>query len=443
LSVYFSILIYFRGNEEKILSIKALKGFKDILPDEVILWQFIEKTTRDIFHRYGFEEIKVPILEKTDLFVRTIGESTDIVEKEMYTFVDRNGSSITMRPEGTASVIRAYIENGLYVRGSVQRLYTIGPMFRHERPQKGRLRQFHQMSVEVLGSNSARIDTEVMAMAWQILQEIGLQASLEINSLGCPECRPAFKEAMQGFLQGRIGHLCDDCQRRSTTNPLRVLDCKSEHCQAQYVTAPSIIEHLCGACRRHFEEVKQTLDLLGVPYAVNAKMVRGLDYYTRTTFELITTELGAQGAIGAGGRYDGLVRQLGGPEVPGIGLAMGMERLVMLLGQKKDGLATRSVLDLFLVTLGEEAYAKGFVLLQMLRSLGLRVMMDHENRSLKNQMKQADKQNAGFTVILGENELANREVLLKDMHSGAQQLVELTPVFEDWAALIATKIRQQ
>jgi histidyl-tRNA synthetase len=425
------------------LSIKALKGFKDILPDEAGLWQFIEKKARDIFHRYGFEEIKVPILEKTELFVRTIGESTDIVEKEMYTFVDRNGASITMRPEGTAPVIRAYIENGLYVRGSVQRLYTIGPMFRHERPQKGRLRQFHQMSVEVLGSNSAKIDTEVMAMAWQILQEIGLQASLEINSLGCTACRPSFKEAMQGFLQERIAHLCEDCQRRSSTNPLRVLDCKSEHCQAQYVSAPSILDHLCGACSIHFQEVKQTLNQLGVPYAVNAKMVRGLDYYTRTTFELITTELGAQGAIGAGGRYDGLVQQLGGPEVPGIGFAMGMERLVMLLSQKKDELETRPVLDLFLVTLGEAAYEKGFVLLHMLRSLGLRAMMDHEGRSMKNQMKQADKQNASFTLILGENELANREVLLKDMHSGAQQLVELAPAFEEWAALIKTKIRQQ
>ena len=426
------------------MSIKALKGFKDILPDEVGLWQFIEKTARDIFQRYGFEEIKVPILEKTELFVRTIGESTDIVEKEMYTFVDRNGASITMRPEGTAPVIRSYIENGLYVRGSVQRLYTVGPMFRHERPQKGRLRQFHQMSVEVLGSNSTRIDTEVMAMAWHILQEIGLPASLEINSLGCPECRPSFKEAMQGFLQKRSKHLCEDCQRRSSTNPLRVLDCKSEHCQAQYVSAPSILEHLCGACSQHFREVRQNLSLLGVPFAVNAKMVRGLDYYTRTTFELITTELGAQGAIGAGGRYDGLVRQLGGPEVPGIGFAMGMERLVMLLSQKQnERLETLPLLDLFLVTLGEAASEKGFILLQMLRSQGLRVMMDHEGRSMKNQLKQADKQNARFTLILGDNELANCEVLLKDMHSGEQQLVELTPVFEDWAAVIMTKIRQQ
>ena len=422
------------------MSIKALKGFKDILPDEVGIWQFIEKTARDIFHRYGFEEIKVPILEKTELFVRTIGESTDIVEKEMYTFIDRNNASITMRPEGTAPVIRAYIENGLYVRGSVQRLYTVGPMFRHERPQKGRQRQFHQMSVEVLGSDSAKIDTEVMAMAWQILEEIGLQASLELNSLGCAECRPSFKEALQFFLQERLQNLCDDCQRRSSTNPLRVLDCKSEHCQAEYVAAPSIIEHLCEACSHHFEEVKQTLDLLDIPYALNPKMVRGLDYYTRTTFELLTTELGAQGAIGAGGRYDGLVRQLGGPEVPGIGFAMGLERLVMLLSQK-GGMGNVPGPELFLVTLGERPYERGFVLQQSLRAAGMHVLMDHEGRSMKNQLKQADKQRARFVLILGENELEKKEAVLKDMHSGEQEIITLAPAFEDWATAILVKTK--
>jgi histidyl-tRNA synthetase len=422
------------------LSIKALKGFKDILPDEVGLWQVIERKARDIFHRYGFEEIKVPILEKTELFVRTIGESTDIVEKEMYTFKDRNGASLAMRPEGTASVIRAYIENGLYVRGSVQRLYTIGPMFRHERPQKGRLRQFHQMSVEVLGSDRAMTDTEVMAMAWQLLQEIGLEASLEINSLGCAACRPSFKAKLLEFIKERLEHLCEDCQRRSVTNPLRVLDCKSDHCQEQYASAPSIIEHLCGVCSTHFDEVKEALNLLGVPYSVNPSMVRGLDYYTRTAFELITTELGAQGAIGAGGRYDGLVKQLGGPDVPGIGFAMGIERLAMLLSQK-DELESPPGLDLFLVTLGEAAYKKGFHLMQMLRSIGVRVMMDHEGRSMKNQMKQANKQKARFALILGENELENREVVLKDMLSGEQEFVELATDSQNWAAAIKTKIK--
>jgi histidyl-tRNA synthetase len=439
LSVYFLLENHFCCNEEIILSIRALKGFKDILPDEVGLWQFIEQTARDVFHRYGLEEIKVPILEKTELFVRTIGESTDIVEKEMYTFKDRNGSSLTMRPEGTASVIRAYIENGLFVRGSVQRLYTIGPMFRHERPQKGRLRQFHQMSVEVLGSNSARIDTEVMAIAWQVLQEIGLEANLEINSLGCAACRPSFKKTLQEFVMERLDRLCEDCQRRSNTNPLRVLDCKSEHCQAEYVSAPSIIDHLCDACRAHFEEVKQALKSISIPYAVNPKMVRGLDYYSRTTFELITTELGAQGAIGAGGRYDGLVQQLGGPDVPGIGFAMGMERLVMLLNQKDQG-ESRHVLDLFLVTLGDKAHEKGFILMQMLRAEGLCVMMDHEGRSMKNQMKQADKLNARFVLILGERELENNEIALKDMHSGEQEHLKLSPVFSDWAEAIKEKI---
>jgi len=423
------------------LSLKALKGFKDILPDEVNLWQFIEGRARDIFHRYGFEEIKVPILEKTELFVRTIGESTDIVEKEMYTFKDRNGTSITMRPEGTASVIRSYIENGLYVRGSVQRLYTIGPMFRHERPQKGRLRQFHQMDVEVLGSDRAMVDTELIAMAWQLLHDIGLEASLEINSLGCPDCRPSFKETLQDFINGRLEHLCEDCQRRSVTNPLRVLDCKSAHCQEQYTSAPSILQHLCGVCSAHFDEVKGGLDLLGVPYSVNPRMVRGLDYYTRTAFELITTELGAQGAIGAGGRYNGLVKQLGGPDVPGIGFAMGIERLVMLLNQK-DNLEGPAGPDLFLITLGEAAYEKGFQLMQKMRSLGVRVMMDHEGRSMKNQMKQANKQKAGFVLILGENELENKEAVLKDMLSGEQERVDLAGNLENWAADVKTKIRQ-
>ncbi|MGW8160778.1 MAG: histidine--tRNA ligase [Desulfobulbales bacterium] len=424
------------------MSIKALKGFKDILPDEVGYWQFIEQTARGIFHRYGFEEIKVPILEKTELFVRTIGESTDIVEKEMYTFMDRNGASVTLRPEGTAPVIRSFIENGLHVRSSVQRLYTIGPMFRHERPQKGRLRQFHQMSVEVLGSNSARIDTEVMAMAWQILQDIGLQASLQINSLGCAVCRPAFKQALQKFLRERFENLCDDCQRRSETNPLRVFDCKKDSCQAQYVSAPSILQYLCDPCSVHFDEVQQDLNMLHVPYAVNAKMVRGLDYYTRTTFELLTAELGAQGALGAGGRYDGLVQQLGGPEMPGIGFAMGMERLVMLLGQK-DQLGLQAPTDLFLVILGETAAEKGFGLLQNLRARGVRAMMDHEGRSMKNQMKQADRQNARFVLILGENELVSGVAGLKNMISGEQEQVTIPPSLEDWGGAVMEKIKQR
>jgi len=417
------------------LSIKALKGFKDIVPGEVETWQFIEKTARDIFHRFDLAEIKVPILEKTELFTRSIGETTDIVEKEMYTFIDRNGSSLTMRPEGTASVLRAYIENGLLAKKAVQKLYTIGPMFRHERPQKGRLRQFHQMSVEVLGTDHPRVDAELMAMAWLIIQELGLSASLEINSLGCPQCRPAFNAALLDFLH-RADNLCDDCQRRRETNPLRVLDCKSTHCQKQYRHSPSILDFLCPGCSSHFSEVKDGLDLLAIPYRVNSFMVRGLDYYTRTTFELVTSDLGAQSAVGAGGRYDGLVKQLGGADVPGIGFAMGMERLALLLEQQQKGGAAPA-LDLFVVALGAAAQKKGFALTHALRKAGLFAAMDYQDRSLKNQMKQAGKAAARFALIMGEEELARGEAVLRNMASSEQSPIAIAAGVDTWARELA------
>lgn len=406
------------------MSIKALKGFKDILPEEVRTWQWIEATARDIFHRFGFVEIKVPILERTELFARSIGEATDIVEKEMYTFKDRNGDFITMRPEGTASVLRSFIEHGLHVKQPVQKLYTIGPMFRHERPQKGRLRQFHQMSVEVLGSDHPKVDAEIIAMGWLLLKELGLSVSLQINSLGCPECRPAYKDALVAFLADRKEKVCDDCKRRSETNPLRVLDCKSENCQEQYKGVPAILDHLCAGCEEHFEKIQAGLTLLEIPYEVNSFMVRGLDYYTRTTFELITDQLGAQSAVGAGGRYDGLVEQLGGPKLPGIGFAMGMERLVLLLTQ--HGVAgPESETDLFVAALGNAATEKGFGLVHALRTKGLQVAMDHEGRSLKSQMKQANRCNARYALIMGEDELGKGEAALRDMATKDQISVPL------------------
>ncbi len=412
------------------MSVKALKGFKDIVPGEVETWQFIEQTARSIFHRFDFSEIKVPILEKTKLFTRSIGETTDIVEKEMYTFADRNGSSLTMRPEGTASVLRAYIENGLQTRRAVQKLYTIGPMFRHERPQKGRLRQFHQMSVEVLGTDLPRVDAEVMAMAWLLLRELGLQASLEINSLGCKKCRPAFNRELLDFL-GKAEDLCEDCLRRRETNPLRVLDCKSAHCQEKYALAPSILDHICPGCADHFQAVRQGLDLLEIPYKVNSFMVRGLDYYTRTTFELVTDALGAQSAVAAGGRYDGLVKQLGGPDVPGIGFAMGMERVALLLDQQEKTIPGPR-LDIFIAALGQTAQQKGFALLHSLRQAGVSAIMDLEDRSLKNQMKQAGKAQTRFVLILGQEELENGQAVLRNMENKEQEVVALG---DDIAAL--------
>ena len=336
------------------MKLKALNGFKDILPGEVELWQHVEATARRVFARFDFAEIRLPILEPTELFARSIGETTDIVEKEMYTFVDKK---ITMRPEATASLIRAYIEHGLYVQRPVQRLFTIGPMFRHERPQKGRLRQFHQMDVEVLGSQSPLVDAELMAMGSMLLQQLGLTVSLEINSLGCPLCRPAFRTRLLDFLAERMEHLCDDCKRRSSTNPLRVLDCKNPGCRHQVLAAPSILDHLCPDCADHFAAVREGMERLQVPYTLNRFMVRGLDYYARTTFEFITSDLGAQAAVGAGGRYDGLIEQLGGPkDGPGIGFAMGMERLVLLLQQKPgQGDEPGKSPELFVVALGQEA----------------------------------------------------------------------------------------
>ncbi|RPH43090.1 MAG: histidine--tRNA ligase [Desulfobulbaceae bacterium] len=408
----------------KNLKLQALNGFKDVLPGDVELWQHVESTARNVFARYDFSEIRLPILEPTELFARSIGETTDIVEKEMYTFVDKK---ITMRPEATASLIRAYIEHGLYVQKPVQRLFTIGPMFRHERPQKGRLRQFHQMDVEVLGSQNPRVDAELVAMGAMLLQELGISVSLELNSLGCPACRPAYRLQLQDFLVQRLGTLCDDCKRRSTTNPLRVLDCKNPGCRAQVSNAPSILEHLCPECDRHFAEVQAGLGQLGVKYSLNKFMVRGLDYYTRTTFEFITTDLGAQAAVGAGGRYDGLIEQLGGPKgAPGIGFALGMERLVLLLQQNAGGESLGSRYpDLFIAALGPSASEFCFGLAHELRSLDLRVALDLEGRSLKSQMKQADKARASRVLIVGEDELKAGRGVLRDMKTKDEQQAEL------------------
>ncbi len=401
------------------MKLKALNGFKDIIPGEVEIWRHVESVARALFQRFHFSEIRMPILEKTELFARSIGETTDIVEKEMYTFVDKQ---ITMRPEATASLLRAYIQHGLHVAKPVQRLFTIGPMFRHERPQKGRLRQFHQMDVEVLGTDNPRVDAELMAMGALFLEEFGLSASLEVNSLGCPECRPVFRKELLRFLEERFDLLCDDCKRRSATNPLRVLDCKNPKCHEQVQEAPSIQEHLCTACSDHFEKVQAALQQLDVSYKLNKFMVRGLDYYTRTTFEFITGDLGSQAAIGAGGRYDGLVEQLGGPKnKPGIGFAMGFERLVLLLQQQTDRKIPKEGLDIFVIGLGDKASELAYSLVHDLRKNGLKAAMDIEMRSLKSQMKQANKSNASFSFILGEDELKKGIGVLRNMESQEQE----------------------
>ena len=406
------------------MKIKALNGFKDILPDEVALWRQVEETARNVLERFHFAEVRLPVLEKTELFARSIGADTDIVEKEMYTFVDKQ---ITMRPEATASLMRAYIEHSMHAARPVQRLFTIGPMFRHERPQKGRLRQFHQLDVEVLGSASPRLDAEVMSLGSVLFAEMGVATSLEINSLGCPDCRPGYRQVLLAFIEERLDQLCEDCQRRSTTNPLRVLDCKKPGCRRQVEEAPSVIEHLCDSCRIHFDGVRNNLELLGVSYSVNKFMVRGLDYYVRTTFEFITDQLGAQSAVCAGGRYDGLIEMLGGPKIPGIGFAMGIERLVLLLKQQEQRNGQQEV-DLFLAGLGEEGADYCFKLMDELRAQGLRVDMDLDGRSLKSQMKQADRAGAAYTLIVGSQELENSMAPLRNMQTGEQLELKLEAV---------------
>ena len=400
------------------MALTGIKGFNDILPGEVEKWQLIEATARRVFELYGFSEIRVPIMEKTELFCRSIGDATDIVEKEMYSFVDKGENAVTLRPEGTASVMRAFIEHKLYAADPVAKLYYMGPMFRYERPQKGRYRQFHQIGAEVTGVTDPAIDAQVLTMLCHFFADLGLdEPALQINSLGCPDCRPGYRNALREFLRGKLDQLCDDCKRRFETNPLRALDCKAAGCKAATAGAPSVLDHLCAGCDVHFAGVRSRLDDVGTAYTINSRMVRGLDYYTRTTFELVTGLLGAQAAVAAGGRYDGLIADLGGPQLPGIGFAMGVERVALLLADREF----RKRPDLFIAALGEAARQESFRLMTSLQKLGVSVEIDYEGKSLKSQMRRSDKFKSRFTLIIGEDELAKGRAQLKNMDAGTQE----------------------
>lgn len=405
------------------MAITAIKGFNDILPDESGRWQHIEQAARRVFELNGFSEIRVPVMEKTELFCRSIGDATDIVEKEMYTFTDKGENSVTLRPEGTAGVMRAFIEHKLYAHDPVAKLYYLGPMFRYERPQKGRYRQFHQIGAEITGVQDPLADAQVLNMLSAFFREIGLdEPQLQINSLGCPECRPAYRAALLTFLEGMLDKLCEDCRRRYTTNPLRTLDCKVPGCMEATAGAPSMLDHLCGGCSDHFGSVQSYLGLTGTPFTINPRMVRGLDYYTRTTFEMVTGLLGSQSAVAAGGRYDGLISQLGGPSIPGIGFAMGVERVALLLGERDFSRQP----DLFIATLGAGERAYAFRLMSDLLQLGVRVEMDYEGKSLKSQMRRADKLGARYSVVIGENEVAAGTAVFKRMADGEQVKVAIS-----------------
>ena len=403
------------------MKIQSIRGVKDILPDEIWKWQYIESVAHNIFPRYGFKEIRLPIFEDTRLFSRSIGETTDIVEKEMYTFEDRSGDSITLRPEGTASVVRAYVQHKMYNPPAVLKMFYIGPMFRYERPQAGRLRQFNQIGVEAMGSSSPVVDVEVMTMLVEFFRELGLtETRLEINSLGSQECRPQYRELLKTEIEKHLDQLCDNCKNRYQRNPLRVLDCKAKQCGEIAEGLPKLIDHLDTASADHFSEVRSLLDSAGTPYSVNPSLVRGLDYYNRTAFEVTSQNLGAQNAICGGGRYDNLVEELDGPSTPCFGFALGLERLVSLI-PFDDMKGLQKYPDVFIVCLGEETKATGFQIAHELRLKGFWVERDYEMGSMKSQMRKANKTQSRLSLIIGENELRSGKFVLKNMETGEQK----------------------
>jgi len=401
------------------LEFTTLKGFKDILPEESGRWQEIENKARALFSAFGYREIKTPVLERTALFSRGIGQETDIVSKEMYSFEDIKGRGLTMRPEATASVVRSYIQHRLYQNYPIQKLFAMGPMFRHERPQKGRFRQFHQIDVELFGDPGPKSDAEMIILAVYLFETLGLQdLTLHINSLGCPDCRPDFKEKLKSYLTERTSSLCTDCQKRAQLNPLRVFDCKVEACKSIVQSAPTIPAFLCGNCKEHFESLKAYLDALTIPFEVNDQLVRGLDYYNRTTFEIQTEHLGAQNAVAGGGRYDGLVKTLGGPDHPAIGFAVGVERVVALLEASKP--VEHRKPDLFIAALGENVSLLAFQWMTALRKQGFWVEMDYGGKGLKSQMKKANRLEAQNVLIVGDDEATAKKAVLRDMNTGEQ-----------------------
>ena len=409
--------------------IQLIRGFKDILPGEVELWQEIERVARKLFDDFGFKEIRIPIMERTELFKRSIGEDTDIVEKEMYTFADRKGDMITLRPEATASIVRAYVQHKLFAKDPVQKFYLLGPMFRRERPQKGRYRQFYQIDAEIFGVASPLVDVQLILMLVTLFDRLQVpDISAHINTLGCPQCRPGFKSALQDMLMSVSDRLCSDCIRRRDRNPLRVLDCKVPACREALKDAPSILDHLCPECEDDFAEVRNSLDKLEVPYVIDKGLVRGLDYYARTTFEIQTGSLGAQSAVAGGGRYDGLVKELGGPQIPATGFAIGFDRLAEISGLKSADYCRNP--DVFVAALGGKSQTLAFEWICQLGLIGVNAEMDFSDKSLKSQMKRADRLGASFVLILGDKELEENTAILRNMENKEQIPVPLNDIIQ-------------
>ena len=418
--------------------IRSIKGIKDILPDQIPRWNIIESTAHKLARCYGFSEIRIPIFEQTQLYSRSIGESTDVVEKEMYTFPDRDGTSLTLRPEGTAGVVRAFLEHNLTSQFSMRKLYYIGPMFRHERPQAGRFRQFHQFGVEVFGTDDPYMDVEVISLLWQYFSNLQLpDLTLYLNSIGSSEDRQLYTTQLQAYVQEQIQNFCENCQRRIHTNPLRILDCKVPKCRSLTDSAPKLLDHLSPSSSAHFQYVQDGLSLLNIPYTLDHKLVRGLDYYSQTTFEITSTNLGAQNTIGAGGRYDGLVRNLGGPITPAVGFAVGLERVNLLL---PESLLPTPPVTIFVAGFGERGQPAGVRLLHILRQTGIIADTDYRAKSLKSHLRSADRLGAVLTIIIGDDEEKKDQVIIRNMQNKMQIEVPISLVPEKLDLWINNKV---
>ena len=399
------------------MEIQAPKGTKDMLPSDAYKWHYVENIFREMSKNFGIREIRTPMFEHTELFLRGVGETTDIVSKEMYTFKDKGDRSITLKPEGTAPAVRAFIENRLFNEVQPTKLFYITPCFRHEKAQKGRYREFHQYGVEMFGSKEPSIDAEVMALAMSILKKIGLKGlSLNINNLGCPECRPKYNEALKKFLEENYEGLCPTCKERFNKNPMRILDCKERSCKQITKNAPTILEYICTDCSDHFEKVKEYLNILGIEYNIDPSIVRGLDYYTKTIFEILNSDF----TVCGGGRYDKLIEEIGGPETPAIGFGMGIERLIMTIENEGIEIPNEPLVELYLASRGEEGAREAFKLAHALREVGVNAEINHAGRSFKAEMKYANKIDAKFSVVLGDDELNTRIARFKRMSDGEQ-----------------------
>ena len=410
----------------------APKGTKDMLPDQAYKWHYIEEAFADICRRYGFQEIRTPVFEHTELFQRGVGDTTDIVQKEMYTFQDYGKRSITLKPEGTSPVVRAFTEHKLYAGVQPNKFYYNIPCFRYEKPQSGRLREFHQFGIETFGTMDMMADAECISLGYDFLQEMGItDVELRINSVGCPECRKKHREALRDFLKPKYDELCDTCKDRFDRNPMRIIDCKSPICQELVAGAPMMIDYLCDDCRDAFEQLKANLDAMGIEYVVDPGIVRGLDYYTKTAFEFVTTKIGAQGTVCGGGRYDKLVEEVGGPSTPGVGFGLGKERLLLTMEACGVEIPEPSGADVFIAVMGDEAKAAGLKLMRELRKQGIAVQMDIMGRNIKNQFKYANRINARKTVVIGQDELEKNSFAIKDMATSQQVNVPMESIVEE------------